>query len=170
MRNRKKFVVVFAGPVGSSKTPISFNLSQKFNLPIFNTDAIRTEVSEDLLKYDVKEYEKRRDERLRILLNTGYSFILDGSVDREWEKYEKWIKLANYQIFFISIDLSREFVGKLFKAKLYQATKHIDKWMNDHKIFLETYREIVDMHITDDNFKDRLSLSSEKLNQWINKK
>lgn len=170
MENRKKFVVVFAGPVGSSKTPIAFHLSYTFNLPIFNTDAIRSEVSEDLLEYDVKEYEKRRDKRLKEVIAKSNSFILDGSIDREWQKYKKWINRGHYEIFVISIDLGREFISNLFKAKLYQATMNIDKWMNDHKTFLEAYGEIVDLHITEANFKDRLSISSEKLNKWINKK
>ena len=170
MKNRKKFVVVFAGPVGSSKTPIAFHLSYTFNLPIFNTDTIRSEVSEDLLEYDVKEYEKRRDKRLKEVIAKGNSFILDGSIDREWQKYKKWIDRGHYEILVISMDLSKEFISKLFKAKLYQATMHIDKWMNDHETFLGIYENVVDVHITEADFKDRLSLSSEKLNEWINKK
>jgi hypothetical protein len=167
MGMKNKFVVVFAGPVGSSKTPIAVYLSYTFNLPIFSTDAIRAEVSEDLLGYDVKEYEKRRDKRLKKVIGEGNSFILDASIDREWPKYSRWIEEGNYKVFIISMDLDKKFVATLFEAKLYQATMHIDKWMNDHKIFMGTYGDTVNLHITESNFKDRLKLSSEKLNKWI---
>ncbi len=43
-----KKVILFAGAVGSGKTPISNYLSYKLNLPIYNNDAIRSEVIEDL--------------------------------------------------------------------------------------------------------------------------
>ena len=170
MGNKNKFIVIFAGPPGSSKTPIAFHLSYTFNLPIFNTDAIRSEVSEDLFHYDIKEFEKRRDKRLKEVIQKGNSFILDASIDREWAKYKKWIEEENYEIFVISIDLSKEFVESLFKAKLYQALLSIDTWMSDHKKFLETYGNIVNLRITDSDFKDRLKITSKKLNEWISGK
>lgn len=170
MENKSKFIVAFAGPVGSSKTPVAFYLSHTLNLPVFSTDAIRSEVSEDLLHYDTKEFEKRRDQRLKEVINKGNSFILDASIDREWPKYKKWIEEGNYDFFIISMDLSKEFVVRLFEAKLYQAFIHIDKWMNDHELFLDNYAKDINLSITDSNFKDRLKLSSEKLNDWINKK
>jgi len=39
-----KYIVAFAGVVGSSKTPISNYLSGVFGLPVFNADAVRSEV------------------------------------------------------------------------------------------------------------------------------
>jgi len=41
---KEKFVILFAGAVGSSKSPIANYLSPKLNIPIFNNDAIRFEV------------------------------------------------------------------------------------------------------------------------------
>ena len=43
----QKICITFAGCVGSSKTPISNYLSTKLNLPIFNNDAIRSEIIEN---------------------------------------------------------------------------------------------------------------------------
>lgn len=63
MKN-KKICITFAGAVGSSKTPISNYLSTKLNLPIFNNDAIRSEVIEDLGIFDSEEHLKRRNARL----------------------------------------------------------------------------------------------------------
>lgn len=53
----KQICILFAGPIGSGKSPIANYLSYKLNLPIFNNDTIRTEVREDLLKMDVEEYQ-----------------------------------------------------------------------------------------------------------------
>jgi len=47
MKDENKFCLTFAGAAGSSKTPISNYLSTKLLLPVFNNDAIRTEVIED---------------------------------------------------------------------------------------------------------------------------
>ncbi len=82
-----KYIVTFAGPPGSSKTPITNYLSGKFGLPIFNNDSIRTEVTEDLLKFSEEEFRQRSLKRLNDLFNQGDSFILDASIDREWKNY-----------------------------------------------------------------------------------
>ena len=164
---KNKFIIVFAGSVGSSKTPIAFYLSYTFNLPMFNTDAIRSEVREDLLGYNVKEYKKRRDKRLKGIIDKGNSFILDASIDREWVNYKKLVDESNYKIFIISIDLSKDFLIKLFKAKNYEAIDKLDGWIKDHQDFLVQYGTIVNLHITDKNFKDRLQISSDAFKKWL---
>jgi adenylylsulfate kinase-like enzyme len=65
---KKKVCIIFAGAVGSSKTPISNYLSIKLNLPIFNNDAIRSEVIEDLGFFDSNEHIKRRNSRLEEII------------------------------------------------------------------------------------------------------
>lgn len=164
---KNKFFVAFAAAVGTSKTPIAHYLSNKFNLPIHSNDAIRSEVTEDLLLFDQKEYERRRDERLKELIDKGNSFILDASIDREWENYKQHIETLNFHIFVISIDLSKEFLLKLFKAKNYEAADKLDGWIKDHEIFLSRYSSLVNLHITDKTFKERLRLSAQKLEEWI---
>lgn len=84
-----KYIVTFAGSPGSSKTPIATYLSGKFGLPIFNNDSIRTEVTEDLLKFNEEEFRQRSLKRLNDLFNQGDSFILDASIDREWKNYQE---------------------------------------------------------------------------------
>ncbi|PIR79981.1 MAG: hypothetical protein COU25_02430 [Candidatus Levybacteria bacterium CG10_big_fil_rev_8_21_14_0_10_35_13] len=165
---KNKYIVLFAAPVGTSKTPIAHFLSSKLSIPVHSNDAIRSEVAEDLLFFDQKEYEKRRDKRLEEIFKKGNPFILDASIDREWDdNYKKLINESNYKIFIISIDLSKEFIVKLFKTKDYTAFDKLDGWIKDHEEFLEKYKNLVNFHITDENFKDRLKLSAEKLQEWI---
>src|SRR3990170_7125982 len=103
---KNKYIVLFAAPVGTSKTPIAHFLSSKLSLPIHSNDAIRSEVAEDLLFFDQKEYEKLRDKRLEEIFKKGNSFIVDASIDREWDNYKNLINESNYKVFIISIDLS----------------------------------------------------------------
>ncbi|OGH08079.1 MAG: hypothetical protein A2171_01240 [Candidatus Levybacteria bacterium RBG_13_35_9] len=165
---KNKYIVLFAAPVGTSKTPIAHFLSSKLSLSIYSNDAIRSEVAEDLLFFDQKEYVKRRDKRLEEIFKKGNSFIVDASIDREWDNYKKLINKSNYKIFIISIDLSKDLLIKLFKAKNYEAIDKLDGWIKDHKEFLEKNKNLVNFHITEKNFKDRLQLSFEKLQEWIN--
>lgn len=83
---KNKFLITFSGPIGSSRTSIAYYLSWKLNIPIFNNDSIRTEVIEDTGLLNIQEYEKRRDERLKEIVEKNISFIYDASVDREWGK------------------------------------------------------------------------------------
>lgn len=164
---KNKFVVLFASAPGSSKTPIAYYLSNKFDLPIHNNDAIRTEVTENLMAFNQKEYEKRRDQRLGEIFRKGNPFIFDASIDREWSNYKKLIEESDHKVFIISIDLSKEFLIKLFKAKNYEAVDKLGGWIKDHQDFLVQYNTIVNLHITDENFKERLRLSAQKLEEWI---
>ena len=165
---KNKFIVLFASTVGTSKTPIAYFLSSKLSLPIYSNDAIRSEVAEDLLLFDQKEYVRRREKRLKEIFKKGKSFILDASIDREWDNYKKIIYDSNYTFFVISIDLSKEFIVKLFKAKDYTAFDKLDGWIKDHEKFLKKYNNLVNLHITENNFKLRLQLTFEKLQEWIN--
>ncbi|MFA5024951.1 MAG: hypothetical protein WC503_00390 [Candidatus Shapirobacteria bacterium] len=163
-----KYIITFAGPPGSSKTPLANYLSEKFNLPVFNNDSIRTEVTEDLLKFDEKEFRKRSLNRLAALFKTGNSFILDASIDRQWKSYQEEILKSGYKVFIISLDLSQEFLIKLYKAKNYFKTFiDIDKFFAEHQLFLSNYLSIVNLSINDSNFINRLSLSEECLTIWL---
>ena len=164
---KNKYIVLFAAPVGTSKTPIAYFLSSKLSLPIHSNDAIRSEVAEDLLFFDQKEYEKLRDKRLEEIFKKGNSFIVDASIDREWDNYKNLINESNYKVFIISIDLSKEFIVKLFKTKDYTAFDKLDGWINDHEEFLKKYKNLINFHITEEIFKNRLQLSFEKLQEWI---
>lgn len=160
--------IVFAGPVGSSKTPIAHYLSCNLNLPLFSNDAIRTEVKEDLLRFDIQEFEKRRDERLQLLVASGVSFIDDASMDRDWVKVSHWLEQAGYKCFVISLDLSRDLLLKLYSVKGYEdSAGRIDELLSQHQQFLGAYGDTVAMHITDANFHNRLAFALQEARAWI---
>jgi hypothetical protein len=92
-----KICITFAWPVGCSKTPISNYLSTKLNLPVFNNDAIRSEVIEDLWFFNNKEHIKRRDLRLNEIMELGVSFICDLSIDRKWDLFKKQLTDNNFK-------------------------------------------------------------------------
>ncbi len=153
--------ILFAGPVGCSKTPVAHHLSWNLGLPIFSTDAIRTEVLENALNptwmLDNDLQLKIRKERLAKLINSKKDFILDGSIDRTWQDLKPEFKKNNYNYFIISFDLSLDLLIKLFKAKGYQEIKMLkDSWYPEHQKFLSNYKNEVNLSINDNNFKDRL--------------
>lgn len=168
MSNKTQFIITFAGVVGSSKSPISNYLSTKLNLPIFNNDAIRTEVLEDLKIFDSEEYTSRRNSRLKEVIESGISFICDVSVDREWDKIKEQLITNNYKWFIISLDLSKDLLVKLYQVKGYnESLKIIDKLINEHNIFLEKNTDDINLHLTDNDFKNRCQISYEKTDEWI---
>jgi len=155
-----KYCVLFAGPVGCSKTPTAVYLSHKLNLPIFSNDAIRTEVIEDLGRLEEKEYIKRRDERLKQIARRGLSFILDASVDRRFQAVKEILEKRGYEYIIISFDLSKDFLVKLHKLKKYhRSVKKIDTLLKDHNDFLKKYEDKVGVKINDNNFANRLDLA-----------
>lgn len=164
-----KICILFAGVVGCSKTPTANFLSTKLNLPVLNNDAIRTEVSEDLGFFDEKEYLKRRNERIKYIIENNISFIYDASVDREWESMKKiYPDKYGYSIFIISINLSKEFIAKIYKAKNYSwSSEIVDKFILDHEIFLNNNKEDVGLNISENEFNNRLQLSLEATKKWI---
>lgn len=173
---KNKFVITFAGPPGSGKSPIANYLSQQFLIPLFNTDSIRKEIAEDNLAFDREKFKELRDERLHKLINKQTPFILDGSVDREWEHYKEMFG-TDFDIFIISMDLSKEMLNKLhdsnielyermYDSKIYQEYNH-DKWMDDHQSFIDKFGDLVNLSITDNAFKHRLKLTEEKVKEWL---
>lgn len=165
---KEKFLITFAGAVGSSKTPIAYYLSWKFNLPILNNDAIRTEVLEDLGFFDEEEYRKRRDERIYEVLKIGNPVIYDASIDREWKNWKDKIADLGYETFIISLDLSKDFLSELYKLKGYhESIPRIDQLFADHEDFMKDHEDIVNVKISDDGFKERLKLSYDALNDWL---
>ena len=169
--NNKKICITFAGAVGSSKTPISNYLSTKLNLPIFNNDAIRSEVIEDLGIFDNEEYLKRRNARLEEIIINGNSFIYDVSVDREWVKFKKKLISSNYSFSIISLDLSKRLLTKLYQAKNYlESLDRIDELIQDHNNFLDKYSKDINLHITDRGFIDRIQISYDKIKEYLEQK
>ncbi|MBI4037163.1 hypothetical protein HY385_01950 [Candidatus Daviesbacteria bacterium] len=164
----KKYCILFAGPIGSSKTPIAHYLSYNFNLPIFSHDTIRTEVAEDLLNYDQQEYKKRKDVRLKHILERGKPFIYDASIDRSWKELKELLSKYNFNWFVINIDLSKEFLVNLCKIKGYNETlERIDSLIEDHKNFLSRYSREPNINITDQSFPKRLELVSNQFSRWL---
>lgn len=165
---KKHFCILFAGPVGCSKTPVAHYLSIKLNLPIFNNDAIRSEVIEDLGYLNNKEHQKRRDNRLKELLKIGTSFICDASIDREWERYNAYFLKTGYKPVVISFDLSKNLLKKFYIKKGYnQSLKNLNALWNDHIEFLKKYKSVINLNITDKNFNKRLHLSYQKIKRYL---
>ena len=169
MKN-KKYIITFAGAIGCSKTPIANYLSTRLNLSVFNNDAIRTEVSEDLGHYNEIEYLKRRDIRLKFTLEQNKSFILDASVDRVWPDFRVLVNRYKYQTYIISIDLNKSFLKKLYKIKGYnESANRLNSVLLDHEKFLSSYANQVNLHISDKDFSKRLEKSYKAIRNWLNK-
>jgi hypothetical protein len=173
---KKPYAVVFAGVPGSSKTIVANYLSIKFNLPVFNNDQLRFEIKEDLLVDNINipealaEFEKRYKERYLELLATGNPAIVDGSVDRSWVKHKKRLKKAGYIWYMINMELSKEFLEKLFNSTgRSKFLTRLPGYLEQHRRFMQKYSDDVNLQITDDKFKDRLKLASEGLQKFINK-
>lgn len=163
---KTKYCITFAGVPGCSKSPIAHHLGWNLGLPIFNNDTLRTEVKEDLRKFNQTEYEKRRDERVQALLESGISFIYDASVDRLWETHRKKLEEAGYEVFIISLDLSRQLVDRLYESKGYTEVAPLDGYVMDHEVFLENYGDLVGLHIDDGSFTTRLEKSLDAARLW----
>ena len=166
--NQNKVCITFAGAVGSSKTPITNYISTKINLPVFNNDAIRSEVIEDLGEFDKEEYLTRRGERLGEIMKNRTSFIYDASVDRRWEKLKKTLSKNNYKFFIISLDLSKEFLKDLYEAKGYnESLERLDELVQDHEDFLSHYSDDIGIHISDEDFGDRCEISFRATSEFL---
>ena len=164
----KKICITFAGVVGSSKTPITNYLSTKLILPVLNNDALRSEVIEDLGKFNENEYLKRRDRMIKENIENEISFIYDASVDRKWKELKEVLATNNYYYFIISLDLSKELLINLYQAKEYfESLKRVGELLNDHKIFLENYSSDIGLSISDNDFKNRCQTSYQKTAEWI---
>ena len=158
----KPLLITFAGHPGSGKTPVAYYLSQNLNLPIFNNDAIRTEVHEDTLSpdFDNRLYESKRQSRLSNLLDTRRTFIYDASVDRRWKDLRKELHRLGYRFFIIGFNLSLEFRTKVWAAKGSSASpEQLARWQEDQRNFFSEYGAEVGLVITDSNFARRFELA-----------
>lgn len=167
---KKPICILFAGPVGSSKSPIANHLSWNLGLPIFNRDAIRTEVREDTLvvEKDPEILHQITEERLGKLVKSQKSFILDSSMDRKYKEVKEGLEEYGYERFLISIDISKDFLLKLYKAKGYiESIDLVDRFIEDHQKFLEEYGEEVDIRIDDNNFLDRLNICLKAVEKYV---
>ncbi len=165
---KKKFVITFSGVPGSSKTPIAYYLSWNLGLPIFNNDTLRTESIEDTGSFNPENYTKLRDARLDQLLALNTSFIYDASIDRQWASGKVWLDEHNYEHFVINMELDRDFVETLYKAKGYTQTDKLEGWFEDHAKFLRNYPDVPNIHITSEAFPERLNISLKNTKEWIN--
>jgi hypothetical protein len=164
----KKFCITFAGVVGSSKTPIATYLSGMLNLPIHNNDAIRNEVIEDHGMFAEEEYLKRRDARINAILEKGFSFILDASIDRRWPQLKEILEKQGYRSFIISLDLSKDLLTYLHeKQKNTISLQALDTLYADHEAFRKHYDTEVGLHISDKDFNERLDISYRKIENWL---
>ncbi len=164
----EKFCITFAGAVGSSKSPISNYLSYNLNLPVFSNDSIRSEVSEDLKEFNQDEFKNRKNARLNAIFQSGISFILDASIDRQWGESLSKISESGYKFFVISIDISKELLTNLYKSKGYlESLKRLDQLWEDHQNFIKEYKDVVNLSITDETFPSRLELSLNAAKKWM---
>ncbi len=162
-----KYCILFASPIGAGKSPIANYLSCNLNLPVFNNDNIRTEVLEDLGHPDEEEFKKRRDVRLKKVIDSGISFIYDASIDRTWSTYREELLEKGYRVLIISIDLSKEKLVNLYKVNGYTAFEGLDRTYNDHQKFLKEYSRDVSVSIGDNEFNSRLDIVLEMARRVI---
>lgn len=160
MKNNKPLCITFAGAVGSSKTPIANFLSCKLKMPVYNNDAVRTEVIEDFGFLDEKIHRERLEQRLGDIIKNQTSFICDASQDREWTAFKSKLSEYGYDWFIISLDLSKEKLVELYTRKNYNdSLPRLDQMIAEHNKFLQEYGEDINISIKDNDFKDRLQLS-----------
>lgn len=162
----EKLCITFAGPVGSSKTPIAHFLSIRLGLPIVSNDALRAEVTEDLGRMDEIEYETRREARLESVLKSSRSFLYDASVDRRWVDMKKALMEYGYAWRIVSIDIGKDMLSAILERKGYdKSLAHVDRYIADHDAFLEAFSKDVSIHISDSQFPDRLRIAYDGLIQ-----
>lgn len=166
----KQTCILFAGPVGSGKSPITNYLSYKLNLPVFNNDIIRTEVKEDLLKFDNEEYEKRRTKRLKEIIDLKLSFIYDASIDRRWKAFRPQVIDSGYQYIIVSLDFSKEKLVEIYKAKGYAELDSLDRTFADHQLFLSEFKNDISVSISDYEFEKRLEVALNGVSSLLERK
>ena len=163
------FCITFSGCVWSGKSPIASYISINLSLPILNADSIRSEVAEDLFKFDVEEFNKRFDSRLNEILESWKSFIYDASMDRYWPVIKKKLESHWYKVFIICLRLSKDILQKLHDATSYEISdKWLDKLIEQNKKFIENYRNDINVIIDDDNYIDRISIAYKAVVKRIN--
>lgn len=164
----KNICVSFAGPIGSSKSPVANYLSTRFNLPIFNNDNIRTEVIEDLGYLEEEVFKKRWQERLNVIVEKEISFIYDASIDRYWKRSLEKFSETKYKFFIISMDMSKSFLKKLYRVKNYSdSLERIETVFIDHQDFVKGFNRVVNVSINDENFRERMKVCERALGKWL---
>lgn len=155
----EKIVITYAWATWCWKSPITNYMSTKLWLPTFNTDAIRSEICEDSLKFNEDEAQRRIRERYISIIEKWVSFIFDASVDRKRPILKEVLRKNWYKIFIISIDLDKETLQKFYESKWYnESMKMIDKIYEDHQKFLKEYSSDINLHINENNYKKRLEI------------
>lgn len=158
--------ISFAGVPGSGKTPIANFLSSQLYLPVLNNDAIRTEVIEDTGAFEEREFLRRRGVAVNAIFASGKDFIYDASVDRAWEEQAEFLRKTGYAFLLISLDLSKDFLLKLYESKKYDPS-WLDPYIADHEHFLRNYDKDIAIHITDADFLNRLNVSLEAARNFL---
>lgn len=168
---QRQFCITFAAPVGASKTPIATYLSWNLGLPIWNNDAIRSEIAEDMGSCPEDELRRRAQERIEQLLRSQRSFIADVSVMHDWATYSSLLEKANYEILIISIDLTREHLERMYLAKGYdESLKRLDQLMETYNHFMEAHTERCGIFVTESNFPQRLEFVLGEVKKWLEKR
>ena len=163
------FCITFSGCVWSGKSPIASYISINLSLPILNADSIRSEVAEDLFKFDVEEFNKRFDSRLNEILESWKSFIYDASMDRYWPVIKKKLESHWYKVFIICLSLSEDFLQKLHYATAYKISdKWLKKLVEQNKKFIHSYSNDINVIIDDGNYIDRISIAYKAVVKRIN--
>lgn len=164
----RKICITFAGVPGCGKTPITNYLSTTYNLPVFNNDALRSQIIEDIWYFDSKKHIILRNERLRNIIQSWISFICDASIDRIWEWFKKQLKENDYDIYVISFDLSKEKIIELYQNKEYHSFMDIiDQTIKDHHNFISQHLSDINYSITDEIYTQRIELSSTALRNYL---
>lgn len=167
----KPFCITFAAPVGASKTPIATYLSWNLGLPIWNNDAIRSEIAEDTGSCTQEELLRRCNARIPKLLASRRSFIGDVSVNQIWSTYASWFEQAGYDVYIIAIDLTRDHLERMYLAKGYHdSLQRLDQLMETHNRFMEAYGKLCALRITEKEFPDRLEFVLTHVQQWLNQR
>jgi nicotinamide riboside kinase len=105
------------------------------------------------------------------LVTSKKSFILDSSVDRRYKEIKEGLEQNGYDMFLISIDISKEYLLRLYEAKGYvQTMDEVDRFINDHKNFLVEYEKEVDVKIDDSNFLNRLDICLKAIEDYMESK
>ncbi len=165
---QKPFCITFAAPIGASKTPIATYLSWNIGLPVWNNDAIRSEIAEDLGSCPEEELLRRAHERLERLLASKRSFIGDVSISHSWPRYAPLFEKAGYDVCIISIDVTREHLERMYIAKGYHdSLKRLDQIMEIHAHFMDGHGHECDIRVTEAEFPDRLEFVLSKVMQWL---
>jgi uncharacterized membrane protein YcgQ (UPF0703/DUF1980 family) len=76
----------------------------------------------------------------------------------------------DYDFFIISLNLSKDLLSKLYKAKEYfNSLSRIDEIIEDHNNFLAKYSDDIKLNITDNDFINRIQISYQEVGKYLEK-